>query len=203
MREAEMLRRNRFGEDSADPVVLCSLLEESGVREPFGVRAGDEEDDEPAPSVLSWRIRREAPLALAVDAGGGRPSPSAEGLDGGLGEASPGGPGPSGGGPVEEATAMSGPRSARLKARLQSPPPAADRPCAWYRRLTLGVGGTRMRGGCGLVNSCRGVCPNSLICTSSARRSIGSLTASRSTAPSYVSGWKTLFASTASRPRCL
>ena len=59
------------------------------------------------------------------------------------------------------------------------------------------------RGGCGSRNSCRGHCPNSLIWDSKARRRRGSASASRSTAPSYVSGWNTLSAASAAAPVCL
>lgn len=62
-------------------------------------------------------------------------------------------------------------------------------------------GGATRRAGCACLNSCLGVCPNSWIWASSAARCTGSLTASMSTAPSYVMGWNTLSRATAASPR--
>mmetsp|Transcript_4011 Transcript_4011/g.10843 ORF Transcript_4011/g.10843 Transcript_4011/m.10843 type:complete len:357 (+) Transcript_4011:789-1859(+) len=61
-------------------------------------------------------------------------------------------------------------------------------------------GGARL--GCGFRKSCAGVWPKLTICDSAAALASGSSTASRSTEPSYVSGWKTLWRRTLSSPRC-
>mmetsp|Transcript_17904 Transcript_17904/g.57667 ORF Transcript_17904/g.57667 Transcript_17904/m.57667 type:complete len:221 (+) Transcript_17904:533-1195(+) len=58
------------------------------------------------------------------------------------------------------------------------------------------------RRGCGAAKSWSGIWPNSLICSSSTRRSSGG-SPSSSTAPSYALGQKTLSAPTAAAPRCL
>mmetsp|Transcript_10113 Transcript_10113/g.41739 ORF Transcript_10113/g.41739 Transcript_10113/m.41739 type:complete len:234 (-) Transcript_10113:4008-4709(-) len=73
--------------------------------------------------------------------------------------------------------------------------------CGEWRMGGSGDGGGA-RLGWGFLKSCAGVWPKLTICDSAAARASGSLTALRSTDPSYVSGWKTLRRFTLSSPRC-